>query len=446
MLARITRSLIAITLGLFLAEPIFGQTHILSPTSTSGVPGASVSVPVLLDNSEPARGFSLGLAHTGSILTLTAITEGAALLASNGGAGPDFYFEDINPANGPGGTCGTVLSFAAPLDDIPVGPGSELVIYEYTISAAAEPGTSEALTVVDTLGSPPLETIVSIAGVTRIPISTPADVSVETPAVASLSCTLFDPCACVFDLAWTNGGVYDSIEIREDGVLVETLPGTATATQLSVGMTTIGGPESATFSVNGVRNGVTGGAANCLADCPDVPDPIEPSGLTCTVDHLAGTATLTWTNGQPYRSLDISVEGGGTQVLPGIVSSTTVNLPSPGIYELCLDGSDECGVPFATVCCMVELEQVFQRGDMNIDGGYNISDPIYGLNYLFGGGPMDCLKAADINDSGDVNIADIIAALQGIFGTGAPPEAPFAACGIDPTPDPLSCDSFPICP
>ena len=443
---RIIRTLIVFALGFTSFEVGHGQTHILSPTSAAGVPGASVTVPILLENSEPARGFSLGLAHDGSILTLISISEGAALLAANGGTGPDFFFEEINPANGPGGTCGTVLSFSAPLDDIPAGSANELVIYEYSISASAVPGTSEALSIVDTLGSPALETIISVAGVTRIPSVFPASVFVETPAVTALSCLLTDPCTCEFSLSWTNGGDYDAVEIREDGVLFETLAGTATSTTRLLGSTTIGGPDSATYSVSGVRNGVNGAAADCLADCPNVPDPIEPTGLTCSIDSLTGIATLSWTNAQFYRALEVSVDGLSDQSLGGSVVTATVTLSTPGMYTLCLDGIDECEVPFAAVCCNVLYEQIFERGDMNADGSFNISDPVFGLNYLFAGGPMECLKAADLNDSGDVNIADIIAALQGIFGTGPSPLAPFGACGVDPTNDLLTCDSFSACP
>lgn len=422
------------------------QDHTLSTTPASGAPGTTVTVSVLLDNSEPVRGYSVGLAHDGAIVTLDTIEQGAALLAANGGAGPDFFFEDIAPANGPGGTSGAVLSFAAPLDDIPVGPGSELVVHTYTVLAGALPGTAAALDFVDTLGDPPLETLVSVAGITRVPVGVSGQIDVVTAPVSGLGCALVDPCTCTFDLDWTNQGTYDAIDILEDGVVVQTLAGNATSASVSIGATTIGGPEGAVLAVVPRQNAVEAEESTCDAICPDVPDPIEPSGLTCSVDPFTGLASLDWSNGQAYPMLEVSVDGAFVASLPGVAVSTTVSLPSPGTYTICLDGGDDCGVAFSSVCCVVVYEQVFVRGDINADGGFNISDPIFGLEYLFGGGPLFCAKALDVNDSGATDLADIIFTLGAIFGLGGLPGAPFPDCGVDPTPDGLSCDDFAICP
>lgn len=89
----------------------------------------------------------------------------------------------------------------------------------------------------------------------------------------------------------------------------------------------------------------------------------------------------------------------------------------------------------------------FRRGDANADGRENLSDAISILSFLFLGDPSDfaCPRAADSNDDGRVNIADAVALLGALFlGTERLPE-PFAACGIDPTPDGLSCEAYPPC-
>jgi len=88
---------------------------------------------------------------------------------------------------------------------------------------------------------------------------------------------------------------------------------------------------------------------------------------------------------------------------------------------------------------------LFIRGDVNADGSHNIADAIAALGYLFGGQGIPCLDAADINDDGGLNIADPITLLQYLFAGGPPPPAPFEACGGDPTPPGLGCDSFPPC-
>jgi hypothetical protein len=74
------------------------QVHTVTASNEVALPGASATVKVTLDNEEAARGFSIGLAHTGTILTLTAISSGAEVADSNGGAGPDFEFIDLTAA------------------------------------------------------------------------------------------------------------------------------------------------------------------------------------------------------------------------------------------------------------------------------------------------------------------------------------------------------------
>ncbi|MBN1417996.1 MAG: hypothetical protein JXP34_04425 [Planctomycetes bacterium] len=88
----------------------------------------------------------------------------------------------------------------------------------------------------------------------------------------------------------------------------------------------------------------------------------------------------------------------------------------------------------------------FVRGDTNLDGQFNLGDPICTLNYLFGP-PEDpskrtvalCLDASDINDDGRVNVADPVRLLMFMFADGSPPPAPYPDAGEDPTPDDLDC-------
>ena len=83
---------------------------------------------------------------------------------------------------------------------------------------------------------------------------------------------------------------------------------------------------------------------------------------------------------------------------------------------------------------------VFFRGDCNMDGRRDISDPITVFDFLFTKPIVpECLDACDSNDDGGVNISDGIALLSYLFREGAPPPAPFVEAGFDPTPDPLGC-------
>lgn len=81
----------------------------------------------------------------------------------------------------------------------------------------------------------------------------------------------------------------------------------------------------------------------------------------------------------------------------------------------------------------------FRRGDVDGSGVPNMSDAIFGLNWLFlGGVEPECQDAADVDDSGTVNLSDMVALLLYLFLSGEPPAPPgLEVCGTDPTDDDL---------
>ena len=84
----------------------------------------------------------------------------------------------------------------------------------------------------------------------------------------------------------------------------------------------------------------------------------------------------------------------------------------------------------------------FLRGDANLDGVLDISDPVTTLRAQFGGDTrIRCADAADTNDDGTVDISDAIYAFRYLFQGGPEPPAPFPEPGFDPTPDVLLCVS-----
>ncbi|MBN1443191.1 MAG: hypothetical protein JXA90_10805, partial [Planctomycetes bacterium] len=77
----------------------------------------------------------------------------------------------------------------------------------------------------------------------------------------------------------------------------------------------------------------------------------------------------------------------------------------------------------------------------------DLSDAVRTLSHLFMGYPEPvCLRTSDVDDDGLVNLTDAVHFLMFLFLGGAAPPAPIARCGPDPTPDPLTCLSFPPCP
>ena len=160
------------------------------------------------------------------------------------------------------------------------------------------------------------------------------------------------------------------------------------------------------------------------------------------VDNLApdgnGAAAIFESSGMGGETTgvysDASISGNGTHKV--ITMSTLSSGYGGDIADL---------VSFVTSVLSPPVVAEFIRGDSNGDGTVGIGDPLLTLAYLFTGGASNCLRAEDVNDDGFVDVSDPIYSLGFQFAGGPAPSAPFPNCGIDPTPDTLSCDS-PTCP
>ena len=98
------------------------------------------------------------------------------------------------------------------------------------------------------------------------------------------------------------------------------------------------------------------------------------------------------------------------------------------------------------LCSQARSQQLFKRGDANVDANVDISDPVFVLEFLFvGGQATSCNDAANANDDGSVDLSDAVFVLAFLFQGGPPPPAPFGECGVDPTSDVLGCDSYRFC-
>ena len=89
----------------------------------------------------------------------------------------------------------------------------------------------------------------------------------------------------------------------------------------------------------------------------------------------------------------------------------------------------------------------FRRAYVNSDEEVDLSDAITILQYLFLGSPtqLACEKSADVDDNAAVELTDAVYTLTYLFVSGAAPEEPFEECGLDPSGDLLTCESFPLC-
>jgi hypothetical protein len=95
---------------------------------------------------------------------------------------------------------------------------------------------------------------------------------------------------------------------------------------------------------------------------------------------------------------------------------------------------------------VVEGEGRFIRGDANIDGRINVSDPVYTLRYIYTRDrQLSCVDAGDSNDDGVIDSSDVIYTLNYLFISGTVIPPPLQACGSDPSDDGLTCQSYPTC-
>ena len=91
-------------------------------------------------------------------------------------------------------------------------------------------------------------------------------------------------------------------------------------------------------------------------------------------------------------------------------------------------------------------EGSFRRGDANADGSHDIADGVFILQFLFAGDvEPSCLKSVDSDDDGTPTITDALYLLNFLFSGGAAPPVPLGECGMDPTEDELTCQSYPAC-
>lgn len=125
------------------------------------------------------------------------------------------------------------------------------------------------------------------------------------------------------------------------------------------------------------------------------------------------------------------------------------SIGDPAVQPVITVGSGFSEVPFLVsgTFTVGAVAGQFIRGDSNADGGFDIADPVNTLAFLFSGGaPLTCMDAGDANDDGGIDISDAVFSLSALFSGGASPSAPHPSCGIDPTADTLTCDSFAACP
>lgn len=147
-------------------------------------------------------------------------------------------------------------------------------------------------------------------------------VFIPPSAVSSLSCVMN---GSLVDISWSNTHLYDNLRISRNGVIVATLPGTATTFQDNPGS---GVHE---WSVVGILQSVSSPSVLCSQTI----EPQAPTGLVCSIS--AGAAVLNWTNSEAYGSVVISRDGVNIVTLAGATTSFSEAI-EPGVYSYSVHG------------------------------------------------------------------------------------------------------------
>ncbi|MGE3163379.1 MAG: hypothetical protein AB7O52_00585 [Planctomycetota bacterium] len=162
-------------------DPVFTAFVNNGSVSVSGTMAASPTVSVsagyrdpdpAMDGARDTQGFSMGVAHAGTYLTVVDLEAIGPLAAINAGAGPAFFTTNLMPAGGPGWTVGVVYNLMGGVF-IQFSPaGTAVVEADYTVDNSSlvdamncMPQTvTELLSWSDGLGMPAVANVIVVNG------------------------------------------------------------------------------------------------------------------------------------------------------------------------------------------------------------------------------------------------------------------------------------------
>jgi len=431
-----TKIALALAFALLIGAPAFAQ-YDLSLSSASGAPGSSADLQVLLDNSgDDIQGWSVGVCHDGTALSLTAVVDGATTATVKNGSPPDF--NQVNVDAGSGFTVGVVICFTG-CATLPTGTtGNELNVASYDLTGAA--GSSTSVDFCSTLGSPTVEILVVVGGQSILPATSGGTIDlVAGPPPYNY---LAGDYSLDYDGLTGEATVQISPAIEEDPAN----PGFPSDTQgFSMGLShddsimtldSIGWNSALGFEPDfaGMNTDIAGGwtigvvysftGQNTLA--------FETATEVLLVDYSTVASALVDLENATTTSLNWSNSLGSPPVVNVVVVGGNSLEPS------LTDGSVTLSPTYAPP------DTPFVRGNCNGDDLVNIADGIWILNEMFQGGPAGtCAEACDANSDDSVDTADAIFVISYRLLSGPMPTAPFPECGIEEGAD---CESASNCP
>jgi len=411
---------------------------------------------ILLDNSlGPVQGFVTAMTHDPSVITLVSISLGSDAET----AGTEFEIANLYEN---GGTLGAVVDFTAPFDGQTIAQGNGVHLASYTyfcvnsnIYTDGAPGTPPAadtspLTLVNgTLGSPALDNVIVVAGLsvtaTRVdgtftctPIGVPAEDTTlwmethfeegagnyayhgqtgdlcffykdDDDYIQGFTFTVCYDCNLTIDEdSWEfNGSILDQVGVEYLAVQVDDDPDDGDGCELIVALLMDALPpfEGQTLPQTAGQN----------------EERLLVGKMRVTVDDDAECNEdqhIEWCN---------DIDGNGDVTL---YNNVVIDFESIQVYER------------NNTLVHVVPEEIFQRGDCNSDDKVDLADTAAMLANQFNGHPILCPDACDANDDGTLNMADSVFLLLWLFKFGEVPPDPGP---FDDGPDPTIDDTLPVC-
>ena len=413
-------------------EPIGPSPVVVLPA------GSGFSARVELDTAEVVQGWSYGICNDDSIVVLDSADIGSTTATINGGDPPGFE----NVAVFPNGISSGIVIDLFGVETLPAGNDYELRILNYSVApgvmqpASGDPDIMSSIAPCDTVGAPPVTTVIVVNGASIVPTQEGFDVLVPAAAECEFACV-----AGVdnVDVTWNNcnpGGPADYYMLFRDGVLLNVFDD---GTQVFADTGLAPGPYH--YELLAVSFPVPNGPPTILQGSCDVDViPVTLDSIDPTVGVYQGGDMVTLMGSGFLAAPDTTVTIAGlTAVDIMILDDNTLTCLTPAVdfigpVDVVLTNSLGGGT-------LVDgFTYGFIRGQIGADTSIDIADPIFLLDYLFEDGPEPaCIDAADANDDGGIDLADAIYVVNYLFISGPEPPPPFTTPGDDPTPDGLGC-------
>lgn len=425
--------LVSLAWGGWIAAQV-NPDYTMTVGQAQGPSGGTANVSVFLEFTGPdVAGYSWSICNDPLLVEPTLVVPGADLAAVNGGAGPDFYANQIVPG---GCTSAVVLSLFTPLTWAP-GPVREIDVISYDLLGAN--GANANLDLCGTIGSPQIVVTVVSQGMSVPPVTISGSISIDD-AVPQFEMSL--PMQTeTYEVGTGVGSLTTEVSLEElpSGVFPSDVFGFSVALTHSADrlIAANAGPATALGSLNGGM-GPDFFSVNLL-----------PSNVTadCVFSNTSPTELLTFPTATPILSVDYDTNATALAAFTTPVQTTISfaasagNPPVSNSVRYVFGGATATPSFVSGMITLLPTGKLFVRGDCSNDDFVGFGDVFATLGAVFGTNPLpSCESRCDTNDDGMINIADASYLLDFIFLGGTAPTLPFPSCGGDPTADSLVCN------